>query len=99
MNDTAIKIVSDFIDKNLTDPQIYWAPGMFLQRSYERWAAYEIINKLLDKPFDPPLETIEAFMYESSIRSTFYEALDNEDKAYMFSIAAYISETILRLFL
>lgn len=34
------------------------------ERSYSRWAAYEVVERLMDHPFDPPQTIVDAFLLE-----------------------------------
>lgn len=62
MNDVAVSITMRYIDENLFEPQFKWPKIEFARRSYSRWAAYEILELLLDHPFYDAEILIEGFI-------------------------------------
>lgn len=64
MYEQAAQTITRYIENTLYEPEICWGKEMFAYRSCERWAAYEIIERILDHPFDPPTETVEMFLLE-----------------------------------
>lgn len=47
MNEIAIAKVNAYIDERLFAPSRSWSDYKFEQRSYERWAAFEVIDILV----------------------------------------------------
>lgn len=64
MNDLEIQMVLRYIDEYLPEPNGLWTKEAIAERSYSRWAAYEIIHRLTERPFDPPEEVVEMFVLE-----------------------------------
>ena len=96
MNEIAIQEVKLYIEECLFEPRYNWPADIFEERSYSRWAAFEIIQRLMDQPFVSPILIIEGFMYEMASRSHIEEDLS---KDHMFQIARDTAEDILCLFL
>lgn len=84
MNELEIKLVLKFIEDYLFEPTKSWPRDEFDERAYARWAAYEIVERLMDCPFDPPDLIIEEFMLELDIYSHQTKSEHIKD---MFSIA------------
>lgn len=95
MNERAISMIRQYIDKYLFEPQFRWPKIEFDKRSYSIWAANEIITRLMDRPFDPPEIIIESFLLEMVAFST----LKEESKShFIFTVASEVAEDILYLF-
>ena len=61
---TAVSIIQRYVEEYLFSPSFTWPKYEFRKRSYQQWAAYEICDRILDKPFDDPITVIENFMFE-----------------------------------
>lgn len=96
MNELEIMIVLRYIEEYLFEPEKTWPEAIFEERTYSRWAAYEIVHRLTDYPFDPPDEIVEAFILELLKYSYISK---NQEASKMFSIAKDTAEDILCLFL
>lgn len=96
MCETAASIVLEYIQEHLFSPSLSWDKREFKKRSYEQWAAHEIIERILDHPFDPPLDTIENFMFEMYFCACF--SGDDEDRTFIFQTAVETAEEIVLLF-
>ena len=94
MNDLEISIVLRFIEDHLFEPGGSWSRQVLKERAYSRWAAYEIVRRLMDHPFDPVEVTIESFIFE--LIGAEYLA-KNDKTAGMFSVAQDTAEDILCL--
>lgn len=94
MNEIAIKEVMDYIENDLFEPGTSWPNHIFEERSYSRWAAYEIIQRLMDRPLDPPEITIEEFIFDME---SYYAITENPRIEHIFSIAADIGKNILQI--
>lgn len=62
MNEQAIYRLLECLNENLTEPNWSWPEDMFEERSYARWAVYEIIDLLMDRPFQDPKDVVEDFI-------------------------------------
>ena len=94
MNEVAIIKIMNYIENVLFEPGYRWDEFIFKERSYSRWAAYEILNRIIDKPLHPPDLVIESFIIEL----TFYSCLKEDTEASrMFIIARDASQNILEL--
>ena len=78
MIDIAVEIIREYIQENLFDPTI-------------SWAAYEILNRVIDHPLDAPLDTIENFMLEMTMYTCCSE---NKQRILIFQTAAETAEEI-----
>lgn len=94
-NDLAACMISESLEENLFEPNKDWPQGVFEDRSYARWAAMELANKLMDCPYESPDLIIEEFMLKMGI---FSAATEDPVKARIFSVAKETAEDILTLF-
>lgn len=94
--DEAIVAIREYMDEHLFEPQISWSKQLFMERSYERWTAIELLQLIMDRPFDPPDMVIENFIFEMASYSQIEELSTGHS---MFAVAARTAEDILYLFL
>lgn len=52
--DEIIMKIQKYIDESLFEPHINWPKYEFLRRSYSRWAANEILCRILKESLKPP---------------------------------------------
>lgn len=64
MNESAVLAVLRYVDRYLFAPAWPWPTHHFYERSYARWAADEIIGRLMDHPFSYPEDVVEIFAIE-----------------------------------
>ncbi len=95
MNDVAISTVIKYIEEKLFPPDIKWPKEIFKERTYSRWSAYEIIRRLMDRPFDMPDAVIDDFIIDMVIRT---RRDDCDDRGYIFEPAIDTAEDIRNLF-
>lgn len=95
MDDAAISTILKYVDEKLVEPDLKWPKDAFKKRTYARWAAYEIIQRLMDRPFEMPDIIVYDYMIKMSVFSYFD---DNEERKNMFKIASKTAEDILNLF-
>lgn len=102
MDETAILIIQEYIDKNLFEPQISWPSSIFKERSYARWAAFEIQKNIMDELWMPPdydllepMDVIFQFMVEIKHYLELSRGGPNEQ---LFLIAKETATEILYLF-
>lgn len=96
MCDTAASIILDYIQEHLFSPSLSWDKREFKRRSYQQWTAHEIIERILDHPFDPPLTTIENFLFEMYFYACF--SGEDEERTFIFQTAVETAEEIVLLF-
>lgn len=94
-NEVAAYTIVESLEENLFEPNKNWPDTAFEDRSYARWAAMELANKLMDRPYEAPDLIIEEFMYKMEI---FSMATDDPTKSRLFSVARDTAEDILTLF-
>ena len=95
MNEAAAAVIVDYIEDALFEPAKNWPDTWFIQRSYERWAAGEILTRVLDNPTMPAIPIIESFMIQMLIFSS--KTKDTKGPN-IFTIAKETAEDILLLF-
>lgn len=95
MNQLAIQKIMECLEENLFEPNRQWPQTVFEERSYARWAAFEIWQRLMDRPHDLPDDIIEEFALKTQALSA---VTDDPVKARIFSIASDTAEDILTLF-
>ncbi len=96
MSDLAVTLIMDFVHKYLFPPAFSWDKHEFKKRSFQQWAAYEICERIMDRPFDPPLDTIENFMFEMYIYACFGD--EDEHRTFIFQTAVETAEELALLF-
>ena len=94
MNEQAIFTITNYMNDRLFEPQSNWPTYIFEERSYSRWVAQEIIQRLMDRPYESPESVIEDFMLRSDIYATYK---DGSRLGRIFAIAANVSDDILHL--
>ena len=93
--DTAVFTIQKYINEHLSSPSLDLSEHEFRKRSYQRWAAYEICNRILDKPFNDPIIIIEIFMFEMTLYVCYCE---NEQRSFIFQNAVETAEELNLLF-
>lgn len=94
-NDLAAEIIIETLEENLIEPKRSYPDDLFEERSYARWAAYELANRLMDRPYESPDLIIEEFM----LTMMMYESATNDPrKSRLFLIAKETAKDILTLF-
>lgn len=93
-NEFAIRMIRQAIDECLFEPGYHWSPDMFEERSYARWAAFEILERLMDQPFDDPEVVVSKFMYKMGVLAS--EERDPK-RVHLFMIARDTAHDILSI--
>ena len=88
-------IIHNYIEENIFAPARKWPEHEFRKRSYERWAAYEILKCILNTPETEPFLVILYFRYQMDYLSGIREHSDAE---FMFITARDIADEIITLF-
>lgn len=94
-NDLAPYIVMEALDENLIEPKRSYPDDLFEERSYARWAAYELANKLMDRPYEDPDRIIEEFIFQMAIME---HTTNDPAKEKIFRVAKETAKDILTLF-
>jgi hypothetical protein len=95
MGEESALVVIDYMEKYLKVPSTTWPVLLFNHRSYSRWAATEIIELLMDNPFESEITLVESFMMKM-------ERLERVNpwtsRRFIFAIAKDAAEDILHIF-
>lgn len=91
----AIQKILECLEENLFEPHYAWPHNSFEERSYSRWAAIEIANLLMDRPYECPDTIVEEFMLKMMYLEN---TTDDPKKNRIFGIAYRTAEDILTLF-
>lgn len=94
MNEAVILILEYYVAEHLFEPGPNWPKYYFDERSYSRWAANEIIERVKAQPSTAPIVVIEDFIRE--LDNCYCASEKNET---LFSIARDAAEDIIDLFL
>lgn len=94
-NELAAYMIIECLEENLFEPNQQWPDNSFEERSYARWAAYELAERIMDRPHEEPDDILHDFMVRMYFLS---ELTDDPKKKRIFSIAAETAEDILTLF-
>ncbi|MDR1753441.1 MAG: hypothetical protein LBR74_00850 [Eubacterium sp.] len=106
MNKSSTAIIQEYLDECLFEPGLNWPKYYFIKISYSRWAAYEIITRVLEQELIPPIKVfeqevkspikiIEEFISEMD---RFSEITDNDGSQIIFLIASNAAKDILNLY-
>lgn len=91
MNEVAVSVIQEYIDEHLFRPSSNWPEYYIRERSYSRWAAYELKNRNLTRD-KTPIDIIKEFINEMDQ----FEEINNK---FIFSVARSTAKEILYLFL
>lgn len=94
MNEVAIYKIMGYIENALFEPRYRWSESVFKERSYSRWAAFEILERIMDRPFTPPDLIIDEFIIKMEYFSCFHE---DTEASRMFIIARDAAQDILEI--
>lgn len=92
-NESAISMLIQYIGDNYFEPRKNWPPDIFEEHIYERAAANEILQLLLDNPEDLPSWIVQQYYDKVS----YYWAISGEGsrQEMIFSIAILVADDIL----
>ena len=88
-------IIHNYINEKLFTPAWNWSDYEFRRRSYERWAANEIIERIITMPETEPFFIMLYFKYQMDALSGICEDSDAE---FIFITARNIADEIISLF-
>lgn len=91
----AAEKVMECLEDNLPEPNLNWPKDIFEEQSYARWAAYELANRLMDRPYEFVDHVIQDFILE--MMGYLHNSTDPQKKR-LFRIAIDTAEDILTLF-
>lgn len=91
----AAEMIHEYIQEYLFAPTASWSEYEFERRSYSRWAAYELVDQIMDRPLDAPIDTIEKFMFKMAYYA--YCSVD-ERRCRIFQTAVETAEELVLLF-
>ena len=95
MNAIAIDKIRCYIEARYPEPNADCLPDIFQQQSYSRYAAYEILNRIMDRPLFPASMIIDEFVIATSL--LVYTTKD-PNKIRIFSITLDVAEDISNLY-
>lgn len=94
MNERAIYRLLECLEENLVEPNYFWPQDMFEEQSYARWAVYEIINMLMDRPFQEAQDVVEDFILRMCwLKST----TEVDQKIRLYEIAIETAKDVLTI--
>lgn len=94
-NEVAAYMIAECLEENLFEPNKNWPDAAFEDRSYARWAAMELAERLMDRPYEDADTIVEEFMLRMALLAHITE---DPTKQRLFSIARDTAEDILTLF-
>lgn len=92
MNEEAINAILRYTDDSLIEPHGGRPELYFKYASYSRWAANEILNRLMDNPTRDPDDILEGFILEMYYYTSFLD--ESSDACFIFTTAKYAAEDI-----
>lgn len=92
---TTVSLIQQYADKHLALSSEPPDSRGFRIRSYQRWAAFELIFRIMDRPLDDPLSVIESFILETALYANYGE---DESRRLIFSTASQTAEDLASLF-
>lgn len=93
-NEGAIVAICDYMDECLFEPAPNWPRHHFEQRVYARWAAKEILDRILAKPQELAVDVVDGFAFEMA---QYAYMADGTKQGVIFSTAAETAEDLLLL--
>lgn len=97
MKEVAVSVIQEYIDEYLFEPSITWPDSEFNRRSYSRWAAEEILSRVIQEPSNrDPLDIIEEFANEMD---RYLDYSDDKAIYFIFIVAKETAEDVAFLFL
>lgn len=93
MDIRAISVLQEYI-ADMPEPRKKCKKQVFLQETYSRWAAEEILKCIRENETTPPITVVEEFKDRMD-----HYSLMNPNSSYIFSVAYDIAMDILDIFL
>lgn len=82
-----------YINEYYCPPPFTWHEQLFEEMTYSRWAAGEILDRIMDRPIDPPEDVVSDFLLRVSLYS---QVAKTPAQQRIFSIAEDTAEDILQ---
>lgn len=95
-NRIAELLIGELLEDYLFEPQRGWPKREFENRSYERWAALDILRRIEEEPYVGPINIIQGFIEDMD---DFEELSDEWKTVRIFRIAKETATDILKLLL
>ena len=95
MYEIATQKIMECLEENLIEPQRGWPEDLFEERSFARWAAMELANEIMDRPYEPPDLLVHRFILKMKV---FEMETRDPNRSRIFRIASEAAEDILTLF-
>lgn len=95
MSTEAAQKLLAYIEDYYCAPPFAWHKQLFEEMTYSRWAALEIVERLMDHPLDPPETVVEDFLLRVALYS---QVAKTPTQQRIFSIAEDTAEDILLFF-
>ncbi|WP_297183047.1 hypothetical protein [uncultured Phocaeicola sp.] len=89
-NDYILSVIREYADECLKEPVWHISRDWFKQISYSRWAVDEILKRIEESKFTPPIMVVEDF-----IRKMDDFSCKNKKTSIIFSVAHDMAENIL----
>lgn len=96
MNELAVSVIQEYIDEYLFEPRSNWCKYEFNVRSYSRWAANEIIERIRNDSERSPVNIISEFIREVDLCC---EKTPTNQAQLIFEVAKETATDIVLLFL
>lgn len=96
INEEAVIKIMNYIYSHCFEPDVKFPTAWFDQMSYSNWAAYEILELVMDHPLDDPSLLIDEFIIKMEL---FTLVGGPFEKGIIFSIAKDTAEDIQLLFI
>lgn len=93
MRDPLVTVLQEYVNDCLFEPSNTWPEIEFARRTYSRWAADEIANRLNEN--HDPIAILEQFIDEMDDYS---EVTDDKETQFIFTVAKETAEDIALLF-
>lgn len=93
-NHRAATVIHSYIDDCLFPPEGNWPKSFFLERSYSRWAALEILAEVVSKDYIPALTVAKEFL--GKVNKALFS--DGEKSVqFIFRVARNVAEDIIEI--
>lgn len=99
----AEEVIRRYLNENLPEPQHYWNKTEFEARTYSRWAANELLARIMEEelklPYHisgleqkVPVEVAQEFVYEMDL---LWELTNDKRRRFMYATASHTADEIL----
>lgn len=92
MRETAMSLIIQYMDDVYFEPDCKWSEIAFKEHAYGRWACCEMIERIMNHPYDTPEEVIKDFSFEMEM---LIAVSDGDKSNYPFIVGLEAAEDIL----